>query len=49
MKRCIECGDHARNKRSYLCEGCFDEIFLARIQEDADDEQRQGKEIVRVK
>ena len=26
-KLCIECGDQARNKRSSLCQKCFDRYF----------------------
>lgn len=27
MNKCIECGNEARNKRSYLCRDCFDKAL----------------------
>jgi len=28
MTNCIQCGDQARNKRSSLCQACFDRYFM---------------------
>ena len=30
-KVCIECGDQARNKRSSLCQKCFDRLFMEKL------------------
>ena len=30
-KVCIECGDQARNKRSSLCQDCFDRLFMEKL------------------
>lgn len=31
MTKCIDCGDHARNKRSSLCQTCFDRLFVDKL------------------
>jgi len=33
MTNCIECGDQARNKRSSLCQKCFDRLFMEKLDE----------------
>jgi len=30
-KLCIKCGDQARNKRSSLCQACFDRLFMEKL------------------
>jgi len=33
MTNCIECNDQARNKRSSLCQKCFDRLFMEKLDE----------------
>jgi predicted amidophosphoribosyltransferase len=32
LKRCIVCGDPARNERSYYCQKCFEEFLKAAVE-----------------